>query len=63
MGDVVPFAPLPPETDRKARFRARRERRGLAKREQRDDLTMDHADPGACGFGDSMVVDGPAVGP
>lgn len=44
MGDVVPFAPLPAETDRKARFRARRERLGLAKRKQ-NDLAMDHADP------------------
>lgn len=42
--DILPFAPLPPKEDRKARFRARREGLGLAKRKQ-DDLAMDHADP------------------
>lgn len=43
----------------KSRIKARRERLALAAAAimagvNADDLTMDHADPGACGFGHSM---------
>ena len=43
MGEILPFTKTPKE-DRKARFRARRERLGLAVPKPYD-LTMDHADP------------------
>lgn len=44
MGVVLPFT-FTPKQDRKARFRARRERLGLAVPRTADDLAMDHADP------------------
>ena len=43
MGEIIPFTKTPKE-DRKARFRARRERLGLAV-PKAEDLVMDHADP------------------
>ena len=57
--EIIPF---PTNDGGKSRIKARQERLDLAAAAimagvATDDLTMDHADPGACGFGASMEDD------